>query len=330
MRPLPTANMFVGDTRDLRVGLNRQDDYDLDEMLGTDTDFYDQLPVSDFKEYGQDDLLEMRRRSHAHHLKTAFTGIVRGSIRANELRFEGPWVRITELLTVFNQHTKSRWGVHEVLALICQDNKQRFLIAGSEQDPRAEYYRQPVYPLWVRAAHGHNVRLELDDKDIAVRWFTLVPKEQGPLAPTKGGRVPLMKTFRQGSITERWRTLPSRSLTANSLQATGRAGRCTITSAVCQSRTCPIKPEPARICRSRSCLRLLLFSDTLTSLKRQVNAFSAGRKCRGVRSSTFVTPSRIRSCTPGPLRRLHLTLQNVWKTLARRKWWCKYGFGSHP
>ena len=73
--------MFVGDTRDLRVGFTRQDDYDLDEMLGTDTDFYDQLSVSDLKEYGQDDLLEMRRRSHAHHLKTAFTM----SIRANEL-----------------------------------------------------------------------------------------------------------------------------------------------------------------------------------------------------------------------------------------------------
>ena len=117
-RPLPAANMFVGDTRDLRVGFTRQDDYDLDEMIGTDTDFYDQLPVADLKEYGQNDLLEMRRRSHAHHLKTAFTGIVRGSIRANELRFDGPWVRIRELLTVFNQHTKSRWGVHEVLALI--------------------------------------------------------------------------------------------------------------------------------------------------------------------------------------------------------------------
>ena len=95
-------------------------------------------------------------------------------------------MRITELLTVFNQHTKSRSGVHEVLALICQDNKPRFLIAGSEQDPRAEYYRQPVYPLWVRAAHGHNVRLELDDKDNAFHWFTSVPQEQGPLAPYKG------------------------------------------------------------------------------------------------------------------------------------------------
>ena len=110
MRPLPAANMFVGDTRDLRVGFTRQDDYDLDEMLGTDTDFYDQLPVADLKEYGQSDMLEMRRRSHAHHLKTAFTGIVLGSIRANELRFDGPWVRLRELLTVFNEHAKSLWA----------------------------------------------------------------------------------------------------------------------------------------------------------------------------------------------------------------------------
>ena len=77
-------------------------------MLGTDTDFSDKLPVSDLKEFGQDDLLLIKRRSHAHHLKTAFTGIVRGSIRPGDLRFEGPWVRITELLSVFNQHTKSR------------------------------------------------------------------------------------------------------------------------------------------------------------------------------------------------------------------------------
>ena len=68
MRPLPTDKMFVGDTRDLRVGFTRQDDYDLDEMLGTETDFYDQLPVADLKEYGQNYLLEVRRRSHAHHL----------------------------------------------------------------------------------------------------------------------------------------------------------------------------------------------------------------------------------------------------------------------
>ena len=39
--------------------------------------------------------------------------------------------------------------------------------------------------VWVRAAHGHTVNLDLDDRDIAVRWFTLVPRDQGPLAPYK-------------------------------------------------------------------------------------------------------------------------------------------------
>ena len=86
----------VGDTRDLRVGFTRQDDYDLDEMIGADS-YFDELSVSDLQEFGQDDLLPVRRRSHAHHRKTAFTGIVRGSIR--DLRHEGPWVRITELLS---------------------------------------------------------------------------------------------------------------------------------------------------------------------------------------------------------------------------------------
>ena len=79
--PLPTDKMFVGDTRDMRVGFTRQDDYDLDEMIGADTSYFDELPVSDLKQFGQDDLLPVGRRSHAHHLKTAFTGTARGSIR---------------------------------------------------------------------------------------------------------------------------------------------------------------------------------------------------------------------------------------------------------
>ena len=78
-------------------------------------------------------------------------------------------------LGVLNDYTKNRWGVHEILqALIRQDNKQRFLIIGAE------------FPLWVRAARGHNSKLELDDKDIAVQWLTLVSAEAGPLAPYKG------------------------------------------------------------------------------------------------------------------------------------------------
>ena len=78
--------------------------------------------------------------------KTAFTGIVRGSIKPQLLRFNGPWVRVAELLDVFNEHTKCRWGVHEIVALVKQDNKQRFIIAGSEDDPRSSCYNQPVFP----------------------------------------------------------------------------------------------------------------------------------------------------------------------------------------
>ena len=147
---------------------------------------FNALPVSSLRKYRQADMQEMPRRSHAHHLKTAFTGIVRGSIRPNELHFDGPWIRVQERLDIFNDHTRSRWGVHEIVAPIRQDNNQRFLIAGAEDDLRASYYNQPVYRLWVRAAHGHNIKLSLDDKDIAVRWLTLVSAESGPLAPYKG------------------------------------------------------------------------------------------------------------------------------------------------
>ena len=88
--------------------------------------------------------------------------------RSQALRFNRPWVRVAELLDVFNEHTKSCWGVHEIVALMKQDNKQRFVIAGSEDDPRSSYYNQPVFPL-------------LDDKDIAVHWLTLVSSAAGPL-----------------------------------------------------------------------------------------------------------------------------------------------------
>ena len=86
--------------------------------------------------------------------------------------------------------------MHEVVALVKQDNMQRFIIAGSEDDPRSSYYSQPVFPLWVRAAHGHNIKLQLDDKDIAVPWLTLVSSKAGPLAPCKGRRAFLLRRSR--------------------------------------------------------------------------------------------------------------------------------------
>ena len=104
MKLLPTDQMFIGDTRDLRIGFTRQDDYDLHEMIGADTRYFDELDPYSLKEFGQDDLAPVRRRSHAHHLKTTFTGLVRGRIRSAELHHVGPWVRMTELLSAFNKH----------------------------------------------------------------------------------------------------------------------------------------------------------------------------------------------------------------------------------
>ena len=46
---------------------------------------------------------------------------------------------MTELLSAFNKHTKS-------LSPIFQDNKQRFLVAGSEDDPRAATGVPPLSP----------------------------------------------------------------------------------------------------------------------------------------------------------------------------------------
>ena len=99
---MPVSVMFVGDRQDHRVGFRRQDNYYLDEMIGADVDCFNELPVDQLREYGQDALWEMPRRSHAHHLKTAFTGLVRRSIKSHLAKFSGPWVRISELLDQLN------------------------------------------------------------------------------------------------------------------------------------------------------------------------------------------------------------------------------------
>ena len=71
--PMPVSSIFIRDSRDLRVGFTRQDDQDLEDMLGTDVANYNGLPVSSLRKYGQADIREIPRRSHAHHLKAAFT-----------------------------------------------------------------------------------------------------------------------------------------------------------------------------------------------------------------------------------------------------------------
>ena len=44
LEPMPVAGMFTGDQVAHRIGFKRQDDYDLDEMIGADTQYYDNLP----------------------------------------------------------------------------------------------------------------------------------------------------------------------------------------------------------------------------------------------------------------------------------------------
>ena len=56
MKLLPTDQMFIGDTKKLRIGFTRQDDYDLDEMIGADTRYFDELDPYSLKEFEQDDL----------------------------------------------------------------------------------------------------------------------------------------------------------------------------------------------------------------------------------------------------------------------------------
>ena len=47
------------------MGFTLQDDCDLEDMMGTDVDHFNELPVEELKEYGQMDMNDMPRRSHA-------------------------------------------------------------------------------------------------------------------------------------------------------------------------------------------------------------------------------------------------------------------------
>ena len=56
---------------------------------------------------------------------------------------------------------------------MAHDNKGRFMIAGTERDVRSEYIDTALWPLWIAAAHGHNDKIadQVDDNDIATRWY---------------------------------------------------------------------------------------------------------------------------------------------------------------
>ena len=42
--------------------------WSVEDMLGTDVDDFNELPVEGLKEYWQMDMNDMPRRSHAHHI----------------------------------------------------------------------------------------------------------------------------------------------------------------------------------------------------------------------------------------------------------------------
>ena len=228
---------------------------------------------------------------------------------------------MTELLSAFNKQTKQRWGVHEVLALIFQDNKQRFLVAGSEDDPRAEYYRQPVYPLWVRAAHGHSVNLDLDDRDIAVRWFTLVPRDQGPLAPYKGRPCAAIEDVPPRLYHRTVEDAAFQILDGELTPGFGDSGKLHNYFS-----SLPLE-EMTNQAGVRKDLPIEIVFETSAVLRYAYlfETASDGVLCREkVPGSTIrisEIPPRTKFSTHVRWRRQHLEPQHQWMTLAPRKWW---------
>ena len=93
---------------------------------------------------------------------------------------------MTKLLSAFNKHTKQRGAFMRSQPLFSKTTSSVSWWLALKTTLGRSTTSNRCTLLGVRAAHGHSVNLDLDDRDIAVRWFTLVPRNQGPLAPYKG------------------------------------------------------------------------------------------------------------------------------------------------
>ena len=150
-----------------------------------------------------------------------------------------------------------------------------------------------------------------------MRWFTLVPKEQGPLAPYKKRPCTPLEDIPPRLYHRTVEDAAFQILDIELTPAFGQSGKMhnyfsslpleEMSNQAGVRRDLPIEI----VFETSAVLRYAyLSSATLTSLKQPLMACCAERKCRVVRLATFVTPRRTRSCTPGPLTRRHLELQN--------------------
>ena len=160
------------------VGMRYEDDLDLCEMIDCP-----RLPpgTEDPEGEGMVHILqEAIPRDHLppHSLRkndqTHLTGLVRGAKSPFKTRV-GKWVQIAEVIDVMWKTRHINMGTRTLLSICADDSKGRFILSGHpDADPRGEFIDGGIWPTWIAASHGHNVKIasQVEDSAIAIAWFS--------------------------------------------------------------------------------------------------------------------------------------------------------------
>ena len=160
------------------VGMRYQDDLDLCEMIDCS-----RLPPGTEDPEGEGMIHILQEAIPREHLpphnlqrsdQTHLTGLVRGAKSRFKTRI-GRWIQISEVIDVMWKTRHINMGTRTLLSVCADDSKGRFILAGHpDADPRGEFIDGGIWPTWIAASHGHNVKIasQIDDSAIAIAWFS--------------------------------------------------------------------------------------------------------------------------------------------------------------
>ncbi|CAE7518954.1 unnamed protein product [Symbiodinium sp. CCMP2592] len=102
----------------------------------------------------------------------------------------GCWADVDTLLQVFNTARNARWGVRQLLRAAKADNKGRIRLLGIDV-PMKDTLGQPLFPVLVRMAQGHNSKLIGNNPDadffLATRFYSGLSEYEADLQSSVRG-----------------------------------------------------------------------------------------------------------------------------------------------
>ncbi|CAE7198859.1 unnamed protein product [Symbiodinium sp. CCMP2592] len=102
----------------------------------------------------------------------------------------GCWADVDTLLQVFNTARNARWGVRQLLRAAKADNKGRIRLLGIDV-PMKDTLGQPLFPVRVRMAQGHNSKLIGNNPDadffLATRFYSGLSEYEADLQSSVRG-----------------------------------------------------------------------------------------------------------------------------------------------